>query len=501
MSIDGQNLDYEPVTPSRADRLSRENEAATAKWLPLRRDPSNREQPIRNESESAKPDEPSQQASSSASKVEVWSRRRGHALSFGALFLYTAIAYFRPYELSPVLSWTIWLPYWMAIGMLVIFIPSQFILEGQITARPREVTLLLLLALVAIFSIPQAISPELAWKTFNTTFMKTIIVFIVMVNAMRTERRLRTMMLLALIAGVVMSATAMSDYATGKTSHYGERAAAAIGNMFGEPNSLALHLVTMIPIAIALLMGSSNILKKTLYLAGALIMFTGVLATLSRGGFLGLVAVGFVMAWKLGRRNRIAAIGVMFIAAIAAMFLAPGGYEERMLSIINPSGESSASARQALLTRSFWVALTSPLLGVGIGNLQIVLIHDQVSHNAFTQVAGDMGLFALALYVMFMAFPYIQLKRIERETLREVRHSRYYYLSVGLQASLIGYMVSSFFLSVAYDWYVYFLVGYAVCFRRVYATQTAASEAVVAEAVEPAQRLESRISPTVLGAG
>jgi hypothetical protein len=29
-------------------------------------------------------------------------------------------------------------------------------------------------------------------------------------------------------------------------------------------------------------------------------------------------------------------------------------------------------------------------------------------------------------------------------------------------------MVSSFFLSVAYAWNVYYLVGYAVCFRRIY---------------------------------
>jgi hypothetical protein len=39
---------------------------------------------------------------------------------------------------------------------------------------------------------------------------------------------------------------------------------------------------------------------------------------------------------------------------------------------------------------------------------------------------------------------------------------------VGLQASLIGYMVSSFFASTAYLWYVYYLVGYAVCLRRMY---------------------------------
>jgi hypothetical protein len=33
-------------------------------------------------------------------------------------------------------------------------------------------------------------------------------------------------------------------------------------------------------------------------------------------------------------------------------------------------------------------------------------------------------------------------------------------------------MVSSFFLSVPYVWNVYYLVGYAVCFRRIYESET-----------------------------
>ncbi len=44
----------------------------------------------------------------------------------------------------------------------------------------------------------------------------------------------------------------------------------------------------------------------------------------------------------------------------------------------------------------------------------------------------------------------------------------FYFLSIGLQASLVGFMFSSFFGAVAYQWYVYYLVGYAVCLHRLY---------------------------------
>ena len=456
--------DYEPLKPSR--KLARADaDVLDEGWLPV---------PEREVVE-AIPVKKAETVTAADEKVRpplvIWNRSHAHFFTFLTLLLYTTLAYFRPYELSPAFEWTRWLPYWVAVAMVVIFIVSQFATEGNLTARPKEVNLALLLGLIAIISIPQAIDPALSWEVFYTLYVKTLIVFIVMVNVLRTERRLRTMILLALVTGGIMSITALIDYSAGRTGTYEERAIVAISNMFGEPNSLALHLVTMIPLALVLALTSKNPLKKLLYLGGGLAMIAGVFATFSRGGFLGLCAAGFVLAWKLGRRNRFAIVGIVVIAAVAALFFAPGGYGERIGSILNPAGESSASARQALLTRSAWVALTSPLLGVGIGNQRIVLIHDQVSHNAYTQIGGDMGLIALTLYLMLLIVPYRRLAAIERDTLKETHHSRYYYLAVGLQASLIGYMVSSFFLSVAYDWYGYFLVAYAVSFAALYQQQ------------------------------
>jgi hypothetical protein len=74
----------------------------------------------------------------------------------------------------------------------------------------------------------------------------------------------------------------------------------------------------------------------------------------------------------------------------------------------------------------------------------------------------------MVIYVLFLIAPITKLRKIERET-HDLRHkSPYYYLAIGLEASLMGYMVASFFASVAFLWYAYFLVGYAVCLRRLY---------------------------------
>lgn len=400
------------------------------------------------------------------------SLKRGHALSFVALFLYATLAYFRPYELSPALAWTLPLPYWLAVGMLVVFIPTQFALEGTLTARPREVNLALLLCAAALLSIPLAVSREAAWQTFNDTLLKAVIFFVVMVNAVRTQRRLRWMILLALVAGLLMCASSLGGFEA-----EGYRARAKVRNMFGEPNAMALHLAMMTPIAAALLLGTRNVLRKLFYGASILLMVVGTLATFSRGGFLALACACAVFAWKLGRRNRLLVFVLMACALLVAVALAPGGYGERLASIFDSSRdlEGSATARQALLLLSVKVSLLHPLLGVGIGNFSILSIKGQVTHNAYTQVASEMGMLALAAYVMFIITAYKRLRRIERETFAEKRRSQFYHLAVGLQASLVGYAVGSFFLSVAYEWNLYFLVGYGVCLHRLYEADAASN--------------------------
>jgi hypothetical protein len=80
---------------------------------------------------------------------------------------------------------------------------------------------------------------------------------------------------------------------------------------------------------------------------------------------------------------------------------------------------------------------------------------------------------------LFIVTPLKKLGQIARENFATRRDSRFYYLALGLQASLIAYLISSFFLSVAYVWYVYYLVGYAVCLRRLYESET--GKVVVAE--------------------
>ena len=405
----------------------------------------------------------------------------GHKFSYAALFAFTLVLYVRPSELS---SSPIAASIALIVGIITLafFLPTQLALEGNLSAPLTEVKLAVLFALMAVVNIPLAMSPGDAWQTFSGTFIRCVVMFVVLVNVVRTEARLKGLFYLAIGAAVFLSIGAINEYRHGLASVEGYRVSGRGVGMFGNTNDMALFVVTVIPITITLFLVSRRKIGKILFGALAALMLASIVLSYSRGAFLGLVVVLIFFALKLGRRHRAAIIAVILLLSIAFLFLAPGNYGLRLLSIFVPSLDpvQSADARRAELFRSIYTAIRHPFFGIGMGNyMSQMSLRGIETHNAYTQVAAEMGLAALACYTMFVVSPLRKLGQIVRETFNGRANSRYYYLALGLQASLIAYMVSSFFLSVAYLWYVYYLVGYAVCLRRIYEAET--GKAVVVE--------------------
>jgi hypothetical protein len=484
-------FDYEPVT-RRGKRASEERELEDVSPAPRVLAPehsfagdedSDGARSLRDEShDDDAPSGPKGGTAFGASaKQEGWVSKRGHAVSFAGLFLFTVVLYFRPYELFESLSSFKTMAFWIAAATVAVFVPMQLGLEGTLTGRSREVKLILLLALLGLVGVPFAIDTSEAWATY-LEFLKVVLMFVVLMNVVRTEGRLKALIFLGLAAGVMMSVGVISDYSAGVFKLHGQRVEGLIGGMFGNPNDMALFLLMMVPLAVALLLAARGMLRKVVYGACALLMVAGVLVTFSRGAFFGLVCVLLVLASKLGRGRRLSVIAFSLVAGGVMMALMPGGLTGRLASLFGAGGgeaAESAVSRWALLVRSLWVSLRHPVLGIGMGTFHNVSIREQVSHNAYTQVSAEMGAAAFVIYVMLMVIALRRLREVERETLSARRDARFYYLAVGLQASIIGYMVSSFFASVAYLYYVYYPIGYAFCLYVIYKSSRE-SEAVKA---------------------
>src|SRR5947209_5772100 len=112
MSQESHVENYEPVTrslPSKAvDNANRDDWSEARLSNPDSASASvDRTRPLREES-----------ASSTAAKNEQYRKtvlKRGHALSFVGLFLFTVVVYFRPYELFSWLSWATSMAFCIAI--------------------------------------------------------------------------------------------------------------------------------------------------------------------------------------------------------------------------------------------------------------------------------------------------------------------------------------------------------------------------------------------------
>ncbi len=176
-----------------------------------------------------------------------------------------------------------------------------------------------------------------------------------------------------------------------------------------------------------------------------------------------------VLVWKLGKKQRLKitlisiVVGVLFIAA------APGDYGIRILSIFIPSLDpvGSSDQRKELLQLSLIVTARNPW-GIGLGNFPIVSVKNLQTHNSYTQVSSELGMLAFACYLILIVSPLRKLGAIERQLFADKETNWLYYTAIGVQASIVAYMVASFFGAVAYNWFVYYPIAYAVCLRRIY---------------------------------
>ncbi|MFN0278099.1 MAG: O-antigen ligase family protein [Pyrinomonadaceae bacterium] len=401
-----------------------------------------------------------------------WLVRNGHLLTYFGLYLFSILVLFRPYELVPALGFLSATAFYFALATLMIFVPSQLATEGNLTMLSTEVKAILAMTFITLLTMPIAKDPGMAWETFNDSFVKAVIIFIVLVNVVRTRKRLMGMMWLSFGIALYLSFTALDLYLKGEFNVEDYRIKVDVGGMFGNPNEMAMHLVMMTPLVITLGIAAKNKLMRFVYFALAALFVGANMVTYSRGGFLGMIVCLAVLAWKLGRKYRLNVTIASIVIGGIAILAAPGNYGLRMLSIFIPGLDvvGSSDQRRELLERSLIVTARNPW-GIGIGNFQIVGVHNLHTHNAFTQVSSEIGILGLIAYLIFMVSPFRKLAAIERKHFDEDKQDWFYYLAIGLQASIIGYMVSSFFASVAYNWFIYYLIAYAVAFRRIYSAE------------------------------
>lgn len=431
------------------------------------------------------PATPSNVATAQAGEQAV--RRGSSRVAFGGLFLFTMMLYIRPNDLVPGAFEVFQIVKIVAIFTILAYIGSQMSRGNRLTIWPLEMKMLAVILLLAIAFTPVAVSPQTSIETLSDSFFKVVTIFVLMLNLIDTRARLRSFMKLLIFCGVFVAASAVLNYFRGATSlnSAGEMVRiAGYGTFFSNPNELAMTVNLIMPFAVVFGLTSKGIKRLAFFLIAALLAFA-VVVSFSRGGFLGLVAIGGVLMWKAGRGRRLVTVLAGLLIAGAFVVSMPSGYGDRIFTILHNSEDktNSAQERQQLLARGLDVIVHHPIIGVGVGNYGIYSIRQLVAHNSYIEVAAELGLAGFAAYLVLIFAPLRSLKRIERDTYARraawsATERETYYISVGLQAVIISYAVCSFFQSAEYSWYLYYLVAYTASLRRIHAGEAPLGAAV-----------------------
>lgn len=355
------------------------------------------------------------------------------------------------------------------------------VLSFFLAARNQSVSMtkpekyVLVLAFLALCSIPFSSWRGGSFAYFIDIFSKVLIIYFLMSRVLVTERHLEIMFALLVACNVFFAIVALSNYADGVYLK-GTRIGGPQGGIAHDPNDLALSLVTVFPLALCLAKIATSRFKKTIYYLCAGLMVCGIVVSFSRGGFLALVVAGFVLLMHLPKRKivRIVFIGLLALPLIIAVL--PDTYLERLVTIVDiekdPHG--TAGVRFDDMRDSMKAVLENPLLGAGLGmnTLGLQEVRGRMYwggvHSAPLQIASELGIPALLAYIALMVVLLKELARLRSVACGDALSDRRYQMAGYLQAALWGFIVAGIFLPVAYRWYFFYLAGMATALIRIH---------------------------------
>ena len=214
-----------------------------------------------------------------------------------------------------------------------------------------------------------------------------------------------------------------------------------------DPNELSWSIAIGMPLAFALYERKRTALRLAMVLALLIVGTTCIIMTKSRSGQLSLLAVfGVYFLRRFGWKGGV-------VALLGSLPLALLGGRS------GAEAESSSQERLECLSEALSMWREYPLLGVGQG--QFTEHHYLTAHNSFMLTLAEMGPLGLLLWsaAMYVAIKMTLRMQTVLEQRPETAAARTW--ATALLASLVGMLVSSFFLSIAYHAILWMFLGLA----------------------------------------
>lgn len=286
------------------------------------------------------------------------------------------------------------------------------------------------------------------------------------------------------VAGCMVALVALYNKSSGIGLVEGTRVTIGreLGSVLGDPNDLALVLLFPAGFSLSLLLNQNGLAGRILGAVGFVLVAAAIIATQSRGGLLGICAVGGIFAWQ-----RVQSKTVLILCGTLALLVlfAAAGISDRASGGAAESGvDASAMGRLYAWQAAWGMALAHPLIGVGLSNFYYNYFFfsphwdglNHAVHSTWFGVLAETGFVGLTLFVGMVAV-----------TLYRAWHCRLDGMPPavvtamqGVMASMVGFVISGSFLTQGFTWPIYLELSLAVAAIK-YVRQARETEMAMAE--------------------
>ncbi|BCA54097.1 hypothetical protein W02_12370 [Nitrospira sp. KM1] len=258
----------------------------------------------------------------------------------------------------------------------------------------------------------------------------------------------------------------------------------------GDENDFCMAINMVIPFAFFMMYTQPTLATRGKYiLLLGLYVFT-VMVTLSRGGFMGMSAAG-AYCW-LKSPMKIGSVFLIILLMIFMVSVAPDTYWDEVKSSFSEEEMDTGTGGDRLYIWGigFEMFLSNPILGVGQGNFPWTFeVYEagrthmdrsragRAAHSLYFTLMPEMGLVGVSIFLAMLYFNRQDIKTIERivrmnagpglKGIVDNENRSALLMARAMEGSMIGFLVSSIFISTL--WYPSFwvMMGFIIALRNV----------------------------------
>ncbi|MDG5499012.1 O-antigen ligase family protein [Marinobacter sp. BGYM27] len=416
---------------------------------------------------------------SSVEKCTGHSKRAGDQVSGGVfwLYMYFLVDFFLHLsqrisfygQLRPTLL--------LVVAISLVLYLQRHKLKGR-AKDPVFQAIFILLGYV-VLSVPLVEFPGSVVKNNLPEFVKAIVFLFFTALIVDSEKRIKIFLCIFIVCQVFRILEPLYLHIT--EGYWGDRTYIGEGDFAGRlagapsdvinPNGLGFIIATTVPFLHYMLFGRGKF-ASVLYLGLMPVLLYALILTMSRGAFLALL----VVAWMVFKSSshKLVLILVAVVIVIGGWSVMTPIQKDRYLSLISSDtkGAKTTDGRIHLILHEFELGFERPIVGHGLGTTPESKYHSwgrrQASHNMYGELIIELGLIGFVLFLRFIIAIYRRFRENQKRLLLLGDANPFLAnLNKALLAVFWMYVVYSLNYYGLSQYYWYLLGGITIAFGRV----------------------------------